>query len=95
MLISDVMLADQKRLIKIEKTVKKNKVFNSKYKQITNKVQTGDKDEENVNSVKKVQSEPPTKTEVQTKSFQKKSFIFEDHLGHTTKGPGRRGSSRR
>lgn len=90
--MTDVMLADQKRLTKIEKTFKKNKVFNSKHKE-TNKVQMGEDD-----STKKVQrcEEPPTKrTEVQTKSFTN-SFIYEDQLGtHTTKGPGRRGPYRR
>lgn len=91
--MTDVMLADQKRLTKIEKTVKKNKVFNSKHKE-TNKVQMGEDD-----STKKVQrcEEPPTKrTEVQTKSFTN-SFIYEDQLGThtTTKGPGRRGPYRR
>lgn len=91
MLLTDVMLADQKRLAKIEKTVKKNKVFNSKHKQ-TNKVQMEEHD-----STMKVQrsEEPPTKrTEVQTKPFTN-SFIYEDSLGHTTKGPGRRGPYRR
>lgn len=87
--MTDVMLADQKRLTKIEKTVKKNKMFNSKHKQ-TNKVQ---KDV----STMKVQrcEEPPTKrTEVQTKSFTN-SFIYEDQMGtHTIKGSGRRGPRR-
>ncbi|KAL5278093.1 EXD3 family protein [Megaselia abdita] len=97
MLMTDVMLADQKRLTKIEKTVKKNKVFNSKHKQ-TNKVQIDDGDD----STMKVQrcEEPPTKrTEVQTKPFTN-SFIYEDQLGththtHATKGPGRRGTIKR